>query len=439
MKLKSNLITFIILVLCCSYGYAQNIWTQISVQSNPTSTDEIKYSDVYFKNSTTGWACGINGLVAAGIFQTTDGGYNWTLIKATSMFDSFSDFVYIDDNTMWAAGSKGMGKQCLLYKTTDGGATWSTQTFPVNNAISGLYFSDANNGWAFVNISYVGKIYKTTDGGANWTEVFNGTTTDGWTIQSIYSYYFVNTNTIWAAGQSGHTIYSTDGGANWYYKDISFNAHVNSIYFIDANSGWLVGSSDILRTTDGGATWQKNELNIASFVFYSVCFLDANTGWACGGLGGLDNGAIYSTTDGGVTMIKDSVVSNCAPLKSLYFSDSNNGWAVGECGTVNKYGITTLVENKQNDSPINFELKQNYPNPFNPVTRILYSLSSEQYITLKVYNAEGKEVASLVDSRKKPGNHEVQFDGRDLSTGIYFYQLKTENGISQVRKMTFIK
>lgn len=85
-----------------------------------------------------------------------------------------------------------------------------------------------------------------------------------------------------------------------------------------------------------------------------------------------------------------------------------------------------------------FTLHQNYPNPFNPNTIISYQLSMFNYVTLKVYDVLGNEVATLVDEKKSQGIHEIEFDGKDLPGGVYFYKLKAGQ-FEQTKKMLFVK
>jgi len=85
-----------------------------------------------------------------------------------------------------------------------------------------------------------------------------------------------------------------------------------------------------------------------------------------------------------------------------------------------------------------YTLSQNYPNPFNPSTKINYSLVEKGYVTLKVYDMLGNEVATLVDGEKMSGEHSVNFDASKLSSGIYVYQLNV-NGVRISNKMTLMK
>jgi hypothetical protein len=82
-----------------------------------------------------------------------------------------------------------------------------------------------------------------------------------------------------------------------------------------------------------------------------------------------------------------------------------------------------------------FELSQNYPNPFNPSTQIKYSVPHNSYITLKVFNLLGQEVASLFEGIQQPGDYEATFDGSMLSSGMYLYQLKSDNFIETKKTM----
>jgi hypothetical protein len=89
-------------------------------------------------------------------------------------------------------------------------------------------------------------------------------------------------------------------------------------------------------------------------------------------------------------------------------------------------------------APSTYSLSQNYPNPFNPSTTIKYSISNAGIVTLKEFDVLGKEVATLVNEEKPAGNYEVEFDGRELTSGVYFYQLKSGEFI-QTKKMLLLK
>jgi hypothetical protein len=85
-----------------------------------------------------------------------------------------------------------------------------------------------------------------------------------------------------------------------------------------------------------------------------------------------------------------------------------------------------------------FELSQNYPNPFNPSTIISFQIPTDNFVSLKVYNILGAEVATLVNENKPAGSYNINFDASNLSAGIYLYKIKAGN-FTAVKKLTFIK
>ncbi len=88
--------------------------------------------------------------------------------------------------------------------------------------------------------------------------------------------------------------------------------------------------------------------------------------------------------------------------------------------------------------PNKFGLNQNYPNPFNPTTTINYEIAKETNVSLKVYDAIGNQVATLVNEIKPAGTYEVVFDASNLSNGVYFYEIKAGN-FTATKKLILMK
>ncbi len=99
--------------------------------------------------------------------------------------------------------------------------------------------------------------------------------------------------------------------------------------------------------------------------------------------------------------------------------------------------ILTSINNIS-EIPESFSLAQNYPNPFNPTTNINFSIPKSSFVTLKVYDMLGKEVASLVDENLYPGSYSFDFNATNLTSGIYFYKLTTQD-FTDIKKMTLLK
>ena len=103
-----------------------------------------------------------------------------------------------------------------------------------------------------------------------------------------------------------------------------------------------------------------------------------------------------------------------------------------------KYSQLTAVGSDSKYLPSDYSLKQNYPNPFNPSTTISYQIPKSGHVTLKVYNALGKEVATLVNEEKSVGRYSIDFSAQGLSSGIYFYSIRS-GSFFETKKMMLLK
>jgi secreted PhoX family phosphatase len=118
---------------------------------------------------------------------------------------------------------------------------------------------------------------------------------------------------------------------------------------------------------------------------------------------------------------------------------SGNGSPFNIATTVCIIGFPlTGIENQGGSIPNKFELSQNYPNPFNPSTTIKFSVPKDGNLSIKVYDAKGQLVKTLVDQRIIVGNYSVDFDASGLASGVYFYTLETPD-FRQSKKMIFVK
>jgi hypothetical protein len=96
------------------------------------------------------------------------------------------------------------------------------------------------------------------------------------------------------------------------------------------------------------------------------------------------------------------------------------------------------VEENETGHPSEYALYQNYPNPFNPTTNIEYEIPAAGFVTLKVYNMLGQEVATVVNEERDAGSYQVQFDGTGLSSGVYFYRIQAGDFVD-AKKLLLIK
>jgi enterochelin esterase-like enzyme len=120
----------------------------------------------------------------------------------------------------------------------------------------------------------------------------------------------------------------------------------------------------------------------------------------------------------------------------------------GHDWTVWKYGLyhfsqlifkqTATAVEKKRELVTTYDLAQNYPNPFNPVTNISYQLAKGGYVTLKIYNLLGYEIATLVNEYRPQGRYKIKFDASNLASGVYFYKMQA-GSFSDTKKFIFMK
>jgi hypothetical protein len=148
------------------------------------------------------------------------------------------------------------------------------------------------------------------------------------------------------------------------------------------------------------------------------------------------SGTVYDPENDGIHLQSLGVHEHWNnPTDKQYSRNLGTGQGIELVQMINN--TLTVVEHSSSDIPRTFTLFANYPNPFNPSTKIRYAIPQNSLVILKVFDLRGREIVTLVNERKASGNYEVTFDAGNLSSGVYFYQLKTENNI-QTRKMTLL-
>jgi len=385
---------------------------------------------VHFLNSDTGYVCGECGT----ILKTTDGGANWQSLSS-GVFNMFEAIFFTDANTGYVFGTAG-----LILKTTDAGNSWSNLNFSGNVSLfSSAHFTNERTGYAvgheMVGSNMKARIAKTTDAGISWTiQAFDS-------ITNLNSIYFPDAKTGYIVGNTnyvgGTILKTTDGGNSWYSQVSGTRQSLASVYFTNANTGYAVGET-ILKTTNGGTDWIALNPETNGW-FYSIHFPGASTGYAVSGWPG--DGGIFKTTNAGESWsFQDPGTTES--LNKVFFVDDNIGYIVGDRGvilkTVNGGGVTSIKE-KKDIIPGAFRLGQNYPNPFNSSTTIQFSLPKLSFAILKVYNALGKEVATLVSKNMEAGTHQVEWDASGLSSGAYFYKLQAGSDLIERKKMLLLR
>lgn len=105
---------------------------------------------------------------------------------------------------------------------------------------------------------------------------------------------------------------------------------------------------------------------------------------------------------------------------------------------LNWFEFSSVTNINEENLVTKFSLNQNYPNPFNPITNISYSIGRRENVRISVFDVLGKEVKTLVNSAKNPGNYTINFDASELSSGVYYYTIKSRSYF-QSKKLILIK
>lgn len=433
--LKKTILIFIFTFLTCSTVFSQEYWL---TQNSPT---EKNLTSVFFTDSLNGWIGGDSGI----IFHTNDKGKNW-ISQNSGVHNSIHSFYFLNSSMGFALSLEFDNTPPAYYgtrilSTSDGGNTWNNALFPDSNVfLSTIYFLDSLKG--FTGGSN-GIIYYTTNTGATWQEsIIDSGSAFGFPIIDIEFYDeeigFASGGSFDIAGQMFKT---TDGGLNWRSRIVGpepvLDLHiVDSLNILCAGGDFEYGAS-IVSTTNSGTNWIYNELGVFG-ISNAIGYRTQNEIWVSMNL--IDSFLV--STDGGLKWRLTPTPDNSI-ISDMTFADRRNGWAVGKNGVLYKYNSSLInIFNTGNLISENFKLYQNYPNPFNPTTNIEFGISgigpSRRIVTLKVYDSQGREVATLVNEVMPSGNYNVSFNGTNLSSGIYYYQL-TSGKSTETRKMILLK
>ena len=365
---------------------------------------------------------------------------NWQFISETGLWPAYA-MVFNDENT----GVVHKENRHIV-KTSDGGVTWNSVLEPVDyssrNEVGGLAFGDANTGYAWMSLNdYTNYyIYKTTDGGDSWNEIYNTSGTD----DPSGGIKFFDADYGFIAGSDMWIKYTTDGGDNWndavinnLPEDFSMTTDIEDVKILNANTAFAVGLELLLETTDKGASWNYIDYDHSSVTdssFYTVSFLDDQLAY----IGTYEHGLILKTTDGGSSWEEDDTYKDMFRFYSSGFNNHDEVYFGTSNGYIIKWNIPVTDVKDDNVAVKDYLLAQNYPNPFNPVTNIRYAISDRQFVTLKVFDVLGNEVAILVNGEKPAGEYTVKFDASNLASGVYIYKIRAGE-FTQSKKLVLMK
>lgn len=372
------------------------------------------------------------------VYRSTNGGSTYSIATFPATAYGYLNSIHmIDNNTGWAVGSN-----TSVFKTTNGGSSWDSVPTPFTEAskvLSKVQFVNANTGWIFSKTSMTGDstIIKTTNGGTTWFKQTLGNALTGSSAQ-IYWADMVDANTGYCVNYTPRPYKTTDGGATWTLNTIAdaFGGFMYGIDMIDANTGYIAGSSGrMYKTVNGGTLWDTltNRPGWSNPSWYAAKFKNANVGVFCG-----TNGMTAITTNGGTSFSLENTSSST--LYNLFLTPLA-GYTVGSGSSIHRNdALPTGTGNNLAEVPTQFELSQNYPNPFNPVTTIRFALPKAAIVTMKVYDMLGREVIRAINNvGYNAGWNSFTFDGSKLASGVYFYSIVIDNKVMDTKRMVLVK
>ncbi len=398
LKISVSFISAIALFVASAVSIHAQGWTILN-----SNTEKHLY-DIEFINSLTGFACGEDI-----ILRTTDGGIHWDSVGSGN--GQPLKAVMLEGDRGYVAGS------FTLLKTSNSGASWRG----VGNLPATGYWCDVNVAGEDVFLCGGGSIFKYHGAIDQWVAQYS----DYRSIERIAAF---NSDTAFACGSEGMMYSTVDGGEQWLMETMPSSVHLKDILFSTREIGFSCGGGDILKTENGGRSWQ---------LIYSLPSVQFNSLSQCGEvLRAFGNdGIIRASSDEGASW----EVSVSGTANALHRSCIVNSrvFVAGDNGTILCSDDLTSIENNAS-LPKGYWLGQNYPNPFNPTTKIDFSLPEYGKVKISVYDVSGKEVKVLIDDNQSAGNHSIEFSGNKLSSGIYFYRIEIDD-FAEVKKMILLK
>jgi photosystem II stability/assembly factor-like uncharacterized protein len=413
------------LTICISIFSLTNAQWTIQYQN---LSGQKQFNSICMSDENVGFAVGPK------IYTTTNGGVGWENVP-----ENFEEFYSVWSPTPDIGVA--VGKNGKVAKTTDGGSTWTGKSSGTSRYLWSVFFSSPNIGWiAGGHYTFGTIILKTTDQGETWQEKYSSNS------GLLHDINFVSDEIGFAVGYNSDgaiIVKTTNGGTSWQTLDCGIvECRLATVYFLNENIGWVAGKSGsinstpkvvLLMTNDGGATWISKISNKYGDI-QSIKMSDANNGYAAGLASDNLSGINFVSTDGGNNWIHKT--EQTIFFNSLFFLSSATGWATTSASIYKYDNPSSVLENTL--FPKHFALHQNYPNPFNPSTKINYSVPRQSNIKIIVFDALGKYITTLVNKEMSIGNYRVEFNASHLSSGIYFYQMRTDEFI-QTNKMILLR
>lgn len=377
-------------------------WTQLS-QSLTDDFSYMPYNDVDFPTLQTGYAVAAGDYYYSAVVKTTDGGNSWFRLDST-LSNSFLQVVrFLNADTGYIGGMN-------LYITLDGGTSWIKKWQGSNSSmITSIDFASHSSAIA---VGYPDIFLRTTDQGQQWNQV-NGIPSGRFKCVN-----FADELTGYASAEN-LLLKTVDGGEHWF--EIPTNFTFSIMDFVSDQIGYGLNSDyKIMKTTDGGLSWNLLSVNLPYHYFSAMDFYDQDTGFIAGSILGTGD-HLFKTTDGGLTFIEQYYPiwrPNTIHIKEDYtmFAAINGGLLTNMHPGIVLNSYTLPVDKSR------FNI-HTFPNPANESITIQYELPDESPVTFRIYSINGLGLKTITDKSNSPGTYKFSLSISDLSPGIYIVRM----------------
>ena len=396
--------------LCCSSGVyklskSQNTWEKFC--DKPAASNILKVNNEFI--------VGTNGNV---LHRSLDNGKTWT-----SEWDENNKFMFFNAMANWngelyTATTKG------LYKSEDIGRHWQQiDTIQVNNleiinnklyvlSLDGL-IENENSKWVNLGLKYYYPRHIT----AYKDKIFAATDL-GFFVKTSKSDRWLPGSREFDTGQTMSSIIVD-----------------NKLYVLTVKSLWVrdLDEFDLPELKVNDVVYENTKYHVGDGFYISAGY--SNNGYDTLYVSNF----LYDSTDVTIRPRKFKLEPDAGIGLSVYVKTKNPGNIKITCQIISNDNInknTFTIET--NILPYDYELSQNYPNPFNPKTKVNYIIEKEELVTVKIYNLLGAEVKTVLNEILPGGKHVLEIDSNNLSSGIYFYQLKAGKFV-ETKKMIVLK
>lgn len=437
---------------------AQDFWTEYATAQPAASTGMRSISIVDNNNAWLSMSCGTTGCTTIRRYsRTTDGGLTWI----TGVVDLGAASANLEIANIWGTSAteayasvfpKAAGVVGGIWKTVDGGTTWTRQGTASFNGADGASFADlvhfynANEGVAFGDPSDGSfEIYTTTNGGTNWTRVPAGNIPAAIDVQEygLTNQYTANGDTIWVGTTFGRIYKSSDKGLTWTVIQspiADFGGGINGsgsgdMAFSDASNGLLqTDAYELYSTIDGGVTWasvavaadtQLKNFGISEIPGLTNTYVSIGTDL----LTDPTRGSAYST-DGGVTWvgINDNPDTNYVDGGVIAFRNESTGFASGFSTSAAVGGIFKWNGNSLANAT--FSNDKAFTGFINPSTKML-EVVGKNIAQVTVYDVLGKQVHN--SNYSAVNNVSINIDS--LNSGVYLVKVANATGNTSTIKV----